>query len=182
MRGCLDASLTRLGVDYVDLYYLHRVDPDVPLADTVGAMAELVTAGEVARLGVSETTTAELEQAAAVHPIAALQLEWSLTWQECEDEVVPAARRLGVGIVPYSPLGRGLLTGTLTTASAGQAPMPAQDPASPARRSIRTRVSRTSWPRSPPSTRRRGRARPGVAARVGQRHGTDLHPSPNGTL
>ena len=79
MRGCLDASLTRLGVDYVDLYYLHRVDPDVPLADTVGAMAELVTAGEVARLGVSETTTAELEQAAAVHPIAALQLEWSLT-------------------------------------------------------------------------------------------------------
>ncbi len=128
VRGFLDASLTRLGVDHVDLYYLHRADPDVPIAETVGAMAELVAEGKVGHLGVSETTAAELEQAVAVHPIAALQLEWSLTWRECEDEIVPAARRLGVGIVPYSPLGRGLLTGTLTIASAGQAPMRAQDP------------------------------------------------------
>jgi aryl-alcohol dehydrogenase-like predicted oxidoreductase len=128
VRGFLEASLTRLGVDHVDLYYLHRVDPEVPIAETVGAMAELVAEGKVAHLGVSETTAAELEQAVAVHPIAALQLEWSLLWRECEDEIVPAARRLGVGIVPYSPLGRGLLTGTLTAASAGQAPMRAQDP------------------------------------------------------
>lgn len=128
VRGFLDASLARLGVDHVDLYYLHRPDPDVPIADTVGAMAELVAEGKVAHLGVSETTAAELEQAVAVHPIAALQLEWSLTWRECEDEIIPAARRLGVGIVPYSPLGRGLLTGTVTAASAGQAPMRAQDP------------------------------------------------------
>lgn len=117
VRGFLDASLARLRVDHVDLYYLHRVDPGVPVADTVGAMADLVTEGKVAHLGVSETTAAELEQAVAVHPIAALQLEWSLTWRECEDEIVPAARRLGVGIVPYSPLGRGLLTSTLTGAA-----------------------------------------------------------------
>jgi len=128
VRGFLEASLARLGVEHVDLYYLHRVDPKVPIADTVGAMAELVAEGKVAHLGVSETTATELEQAVAVHPIAALQLEWSLTWRECEDETVSAARRLGVGIVPYSPLGRGLLTGTLTASSAGQAPMRAQDP------------------------------------------------------
>lgn len=127
-RGYLEASLRRLGTDHVDLYYLHRVDPQVPIAETVGAMGQLVAEGKVAHLGVSETTVAELEQAVAAHPIAALQLEWSLTWRECEDEVIAAARRLGVGIVPYSPLGRGLLTGTLTASSAAQAPMRAQDP------------------------------------------------------
>lgn len=113
VRGYCDASLERLGVDTIDLYYLHRVDPDVPVAETIGAMADLVAAGKVRHLGVSEVNPAQLEQAAAVHPIAAVQFEWSLAWREPEDDVVPAARRLGIGLVPYSPLGRGLLTGAL---------------------------------------------------------------------
>jgi len=117
-----------LGVEHIDLYYLHRVDPDVPVAETVGMMGELVAEGKASHLGVSEVTVAELEQAVAAHPIAALQLEWSLTWRECEDEVIPAARRLGVGIVPYSPLGRGLLTGTVTAVNASQAAMRSRDP------------------------------------------------------
>jgi aryl-alcohol dehydrogenase-like predicted oxidoreductase len=113
VRGHCEASLARLGTDHIDLYYLHRVDPHVPVAETVGAMAELVQAGLVRHLGLSEAGPAQLEQAAAVHPIAALQMEWSLFWREPEDDVVPTARRLGVGLVPYSPLGRGLLTGAL---------------------------------------------------------------------
>jgi aryl-alcohol dehydrogenase-like predicted oxidoreductase len=112
--GYCDASLTRLGVDVIDLYYLHRVDPAVPVAETVGAMSELVSAGKVRHLGLSEVTVEQLRRAAAVHPIAAVQFEWSLLWREAEDDLVPAARRLGVGLVPYSPLGRGLLTATLT--------------------------------------------------------------------
>ena len=127
VRGFLEASLSRLGVEHVDVYYLHRVDPEVPVAETIGAMAELVTEGKVRHLGVSETTVTELEQATAVHPIAAVQLEWSLSWRECEDQVIPAARALGVGIVPYSPLGRGLLTGTLTADIATQASMRGRD-------------------------------------------------------
>ncbi|MEU8232686.1 aldo/keto reductase [Actinoplanes sp. NPDC048967] len=113
VRRYCDASLERLGVDTIDLYYLHRVDPAVPVAETVGAMAELVTAGKVRHLGLSEADPGQLEQAVAVHPIAAVQFEWSLSWREPERDVVPAARRLGVGLVPYSPLGRGLLTGVL---------------------------------------------------------------------
>nr|WP_246606046.1 aldo/keto reductase [Actinoplanes toevensis] len=113
VRGYCDASLERLGVDTIDLYYLHRVDPEVPIGETIGAMAELVAAGKVRHLGVSEANPVQLEQAAAVHPIAAVQFEWSLAWREPEDDVVPAARRLGIGLVPYSPLGRGLLTGAL---------------------------------------------------------------------
>ena len=113
VRGYCDASLRRLGVDSIDLYYLHRVDPQVPVAETIGAMAELVAAGKVRHLGVSEVRPDQLEQAAAAHPIAAVQFEWSLAWREPEDDVVPAARRLGVGLVAYSPLGRGLLTGAL---------------------------------------------------------------------
>lgn len=122
VRAYCDASLGRLGVDVIDLYYLHRVDPEVPIADTVGAMAELVTEGKVRHLGLSEVNPGQLELAAAVHPIAAVQFEWSLSWREPEDDVVPAARRLGVGLVPYSPLGRGLLTGALPTG-----PFPAGD-------------------------------------------------------
>ncbi|MEV4635918.1 aldo/keto reductase [Actinoplanes sp. NPDC049548] len=113
VRGYCDASLQRLGVDTIDLYYLHRVDPEVPIGETVGAMAELVVAGKVRHLGVSEVNPDQLAAAAAVHPIAAVQFEWSLAWREPEDDVVPAARRLGIGLVPYSPLGRGLLTGAL---------------------------------------------------------------------
>jgi aryl-alcohol dehydrogenase-like predicted oxidoreductase len=116
VRGYCEASLRRLGVDVLDLYYLHRVDPDVPIADTVGAMAALVAEGKVRHLGLSEVNVGQLEQAAAVHPIAAVQFEWSIMWREPEDDVVPAARRLGIGLVPYSPLGRGMLTGALPAA------------------------------------------------------------------
>jgi aryl-alcohol dehydrogenase-like predicted oxidoreductase len=113
VRACCDASLQRLGVDYIDLYYQHRVDPRVPIEDTVGAMADLVAAGKVRRLGLSEASARSLERACAVHPIAALQSEWSLWTRDLEIEVLATARRLGVGIVPFSPLGRGFLTGTL---------------------------------------------------------------------
>ncbi len=127
VREFLETSLQRLGVERVDLNYLHRVDPKVPIAETIGAMGELVAEGKVTHLGVSETTVEDLERAVAVHPIAALQLEWSLTWRECEDDMIPAARRLGVGVVPYSPLGRALLTGTLASGTASEAPMRARD-------------------------------------------------------
>jgi aryl-alcohol dehydrogenase-like predicted oxidoreductase len=109
-RAC-DASLQRLGVDCIDLWYLHRVDPAVPIEDTVGAMAEMVRAGKVRALGLSEASVATLRRAAAVHPIAALQSEYSLWERAVEREVLPACRELGVGFVPYSPLGRGFLTG-----------------------------------------------------------------------
>lgn len=114
VREHCEGSLGRLGVDAIDLYYLHRVDPDVPIAETIGAMARLVTEGKVRHLGVSEVTTDQLGAAHAEHPITAVQFEWSLLWREPELDVIPAARRLGVGLVPYSPLGRGLLTGTLS--------------------------------------------------------------------
>jgi aryl-alcohol dehydrogenase-like predicted oxidoreductase len=114
VRGYCEASLRRLGVDHLDLYYLHRVDPGVPVEETVGAMAELVADGKVGYLGISECSAEQLERAAATHPISAVQFEWSLTWREAEDDVVPVARRLGVGLVAYSPLGRGMLTGMLT--------------------------------------------------------------------
>lgn len=113
VRGYCEASLSRLGVEVIDLYYLHRADPEVPVADSVGAMAELVAEGKIRHIGVSELTAEQLEQAAATHPITAVQFEWSLLWREPEDDVVPTARRLGIGLVPYSPLGRGILTATL---------------------------------------------------------------------
>ena len=115
VKACCDESLARLGTGYIDLYYQHRVDPDVPIEDTVGAMAELVQAGKVRYLGLSEASVDSLERAAVTHPITALQSEWSLWSRDLEDEVLPAARRLGIGIVPYSPLGRGFLTGTITS-------------------------------------------------------------------
>jgi aryl-alcohol dehydrogenase-like predicted oxidoreductase len=113
VRACCDASLQRLGVDHIDLYYQHRVDPRVPIEDTVGAMADLVAAGKVRHLGLSEASARSLERASAVHPIAALQSEWSLWTRDLENEMLATARRLGIGIVPFSPLGRGFLTGTL---------------------------------------------------------------------
>jgi aryl-alcohol dehydrogenase-like predicted oxidoreductase len=113
VRACIDASLARLGTDHVDLYYQHRVDPDVPIEDTVGAMAEQVSAGKVRHLGLSEASSESLERAAAVHPIAALQSEWSLWTRDLEVDVVATARRLGTGLVPFSPLGRGFLTGAI---------------------------------------------------------------------
>jgi aryl-alcohol dehydrogenase-like predicted oxidoreductase len=111
VRSYCEASLARLGTDHIDLYYLHRVDPQVPVEETVGAMTELVDRGMVRYLGISECDAGQLERAAAVHPLSAVQLEWSLWWREPEDDVIPAARRLGIGLVAFSPLGRGFLAG-----------------------------------------------------------------------
>ncbi|GHH84296.1 aldo/keto reductase [Streptomyces sulfonofaciens] len=116
IRACVDASLQRLGVDVIDLYYMHRRDVSVPLEDSIGTMAELVRAGKVKQLGLSEVTGAELRAAHAIHPIAAVQSEWSLFSRDIEAGVVPAAADLGVTLVPYSPLGRGFLTGAFVSA------------------------------------------------------------------
>jgi aryl-alcohol dehydrogenase-like predicted oxidoreductase len=113
VRQACDASLRRLGIDHIDLYYQHRVDSTVPIEDTVGAMAGLVTAGKVRHLGLSEASTSSIERAVAVHPIAALQSEWSLWTRDLEDQVLAVARKHGIGIVPFSPLGRGFLTGAI---------------------------------------------------------------------
>ena len=128
VRGYCEASLTRLGTDVIDLYYLHRIDPGVPVAETVGAMADLVRDGKVRHIGLSEATPGQLEQAAAVHPVTAVQFEWSLLWRDPEDDIVPTARRLGTGLVTYSPLGRGLLTSTLTRASIDDSAFRRDDP------------------------------------------------------
>jgi aryl-alcohol dehydrogenase-like predicted oxidoreductase len=117
VRQCIDESLTRLQTDVVDLYYMHRRDLTAPIEETVGAMAELVRAGKVRHLGLCEVTADELRAAVAVHPIAAVQSEWSIWSRDVESQVVPAAAELGVGFVPYSPLGRGFLTGTIRSAA-----------------------------------------------------------------
>ncbi|MDX1891317.1 aldo/keto reductase [Mycolicibacterium sp. 050158] len=117
VRQSIDESLERLQTDVVDLYYMHRRDLSVPIEETVGAMAELVTAGKVRHLGLSEVTADELRAAVAVHPIAAVQSEWSIWSRDVERQVVPTAAELGVGFVPYSPLGRGFLTGTVSSAA-----------------------------------------------------------------
>ena len=116
IRQAVEASLRRLDVDVIDLYYMHRRDVNVPIEETVGAMAELVREGKVKHLGLSEVTAGELRAAQGVHPIAAVQSEWSLFSRDIEAHVVPAARELGVALVPYSPLGRGFLTGSFTNA------------------------------------------------------------------
>ena len=115
-RAC-EGSLRRLGIEVIDLYYLHRVDPAVPIEETVGAMADLVRAGKVRHLGLSEVSAATLRRAVAVHPIAAVQSEYSLFERGAEREVLPACRALGVGFVPFSPLGRGFLTGRVRRAA-----------------------------------------------------------------
>jgi aryl-alcohol dehydrogenase-like predicted oxidoreductase len=111
VREACEASLQRLGVDHIDLYYQHRVDPEVPIEETVGAMAELVQQGKVRHLGLSEAAPETIRRAHATHPIAALQTEYSLWSREPEEEILPTVRELGIGFVPYSPLGRGFLTG-----------------------------------------------------------------------
>ena len=116
VHAACDASLQRLGVDHIDLYYQHRVDKTVPIEDTVGAMAELVEAGKVRHLGLSEASAETIRRAHAVHPITALQTEYSLFTRDVEDEILPTIRELGIGLVPYSPLGRGLLTGSMSAA------------------------------------------------------------------
>ena len=122
VRSACDASLSRLGTDHIDLYYLHRPDPDTPIEETVGAMAELVAAGKVRQLGLSEASADTVHRAVAVHPIAALQSEWSIWSRDVEDEVVPACRQHGITLVPYRPLGRGYLTGTVQVTSPDDLP------------------------------------------------------------
>jgi aryl-alcohol dehydrogenase-like predicted oxidoreductase len=114
-KACCEDSLRRLGVETIDLYYLHRVDKAVPIEETVGAMGELVAGGKVRYLGLSEASAATIRRAHATHPITALQSEWSLFNREPEETVLPALRELGIGFVPFSPLGRGFLTGEITT-------------------------------------------------------------------
>jgi aryl-alcohol dehydrogenase-like predicted oxidoreductase len=114
VRQCCDASLKRLGIDTIDLYYQHRVDTKVPIEDTVGAMAELVQQGKVRYLGLSEAAPETIRRAQAVHPISALQTEYSLWSRDPEDQILPTIRELGIGFVPYSPLGRGFLSGAIT--------------------------------------------------------------------
>jgi aryl-alcohol dehydrogenase-like predicted oxidoreductase len=111
VRKCCDDSLKRLGVEVIDLYYQHRVDPNTPIEETVGAMAELVSQGKVRHLGLSEAAAKTIQRAHKIHPITALQTEYSLWSRDVEEEILPAIRKLGIGLVPYSPLGRGFLTG-----------------------------------------------------------------------
>jgi len=115
VRRSIEGTLQRLGTDHVDLYYLHRVDAATPIEDTVGAMATLVEEGKVRHLGLSEASAETVRRAAAVHPITALQTEWSLWTRDIEEHILPAARELGIGVVPYSPLGRGCLSGRFTS-------------------------------------------------------------------
>jgi aryl-alcohol dehydrogenase-like predicted oxidoreductase len=115
VRSSIDGSLRRLGTGYVDLYYQHRVDPNVPIEETVGAMAELVTEGKIRHIGLSEAAADTIRRANAVHPITAVQTEYSLWSRDPEDEVLPTCRELGIGFVPYSPLGRGFLAGRFTS-------------------------------------------------------------------
>jgi aryl-alcohol dehydrogenase-like predicted oxidoreductase len=115
VRQAAEASLQRLGVDHIDLYYQHRVDPDTPIEETVGAMAELVAEGKVRFLGLSEASVETIRRAHATHPISALQTEYSIWARQPEAEILPAIRELGIGFVPYSPLGRGFLTGAVTS-------------------------------------------------------------------
>ncbi|MBW4662998.1 MAG: aldo/keto reductase [Chroococcus sp. CMT-3BRIN-NPC107] len=115
VRSACEASLKRLNIDYIDLYYQHRVDPVVPIEDTVGAMAELVKQGKVRYIGLSEASAATIRRAASVHPISALQSEYSLWSRDIEDEIISTIQELGIGLVAYSPLGRGFLSGTVTS-------------------------------------------------------------------
>jgi aryl-alcohol dehydrogenase-like predicted oxidoreductase len=115
VHAAVEGSLQRLGVDHIDLYYQHRVDPSVPIEETVGAMAELVSEGKVRFIGLSEAGAATIRRAHAVHPVTAVETEYSLWSRDVEVEVLPTLRELGIGLVPYSPLGRGFLTGTITS-------------------------------------------------------------------
>lgn len=123
VKEACDASLTRLGTDHIDLYYMHRLDPNVPIEETVGAMAELVSEGKIRYLGLSEVSSNTIRKAQAVHPITAIQSEYSLWTREVEDAVLPTCRELGIGFVPFSPLGRGFLTGKLAKDDVGKGDM-----------------------------------------------------------
>ncbi len=139
VRRSIEGSLARLGTDYVDLYFQHRVDPQVPIEETVGAMAELVAAGKVRHIGLSEAAPETIRRANAVHPITAVQTEYSLWSRDPEAEILPTCRELGIGFVPYSPLGRGFLAGRFTSAAElDENDFRRGSPASPARTWRRT--------------------------------------------
>ena len=144
VREACDASLKRTGLDFIDLYYQHRVDPAVPIEETVGAMAELVSAGKVKYLGLSEAAPATIRRAHAVHPISALQTEYSLWSREPEEAILPTCRELGVGFVPYSPLGRGFLTGRFKRPE----DLPTTGAPRRAFRARRSAATSTSWRKS----------------------------------
>jgi aryl-alcohol dehydrogenase-like predicted oxidoreductase len=148
-RAC-EGSLKRLGVDTIDLFYQHRVDPNVPIEETIGGMAELVKEGKVRFIGISEAAPDTIRRAAKVHPIAALQTEYSIWERDVEAEILPACRENGIGFVPYSPLGRGFLTGTIAawTTSAPRT-------GATTTRAIRLRTSQRTLPSSMPSARSR---------------------------
>ena len=176
VREACDGSLQRLGVDVIDLYYQHRVDPEVPIEETIGAVAELIVAGKVRHVGLSEASADEIRRAAATYPIAALQSEWSLWCREIEDSVVPTCRELGIGIVPFSPLGRGFrLGGSSPLTILSRMTSAGASLGSRARTSTRTSLSSrrsVAWLRSRD-------ARPGSWRWPGSRRkGTRLYPSP----
>ncbi|MEP0068487.1 aldo/keto reductase [Pyruvatibacter sp.] len=123
VKQACEASLTRLGLDHIDLYYMHRLDPDVPIEDTVGAMSELVSEGKVKHLGLCEISSKTIRRAHAVHPISAVQSEYSLWTRDVEEHVLPVCAELGIGFVPFSPLGRGFLTGALSKDDLGKGDM-----------------------------------------------------------
>lgn len=152
IREAVEASLRRLDLDVIDLYYMHRRDVNVPIEETVAVMADLVREGKVKQLGLSEVTGDELRAAQTVHPIAAVQSEWSLFSRDIEAGVVPAARELGVTLVPYSPLGRGFLTGSFANAEQ-TSPTVTSAVSSPGSPATTRRPTRPSSPRSAPSPR-----------------------------
>jgi aryl-alcohol dehydrogenase-like predicted oxidoreductase len=170
VREACEASLGRLGVDTIDLYYQHRVDPETPIEETVGAMAELVAEGKVRFLGLSEAGPETIRRAHAVHPISALQTEWSLWERGVEAEILPTVRELGIGFVPYSPLGRGFLTGRSAASRTSSRATSARtaSPGSSARTSSATSRSSSASTRSPPgSAARRASSRwPGSSPRA----------------
>ena len=159
IRAAVEGSLTRLGTDHIDLYYQHRVDPNTPIEDTVGALAELVAEGKVLHIGLSEASPDTIRRAHAVHPVAALQTEYSLWTRDAEAELLPLLRQLGIGFVAYSPLGHGFLTGQIRTVD----DIPDDDLAQ--RQSPLHRQELPAQPRHccrSPGHRRRGRRNPGA--------------------
>ena len=186
VRSSCDGSLQRLGVDHIDLYYQHRVDQDTPIEETVGAMADLVKAGKVRFLGLSEAGAETIRRAHRVHPIAALQSEYSLWSRDIEDEIIGTCRELGITIVPYSPLGRGFLTGAIRRfedLAAGRLPAPcAALPGRELREESRTRRCRRRHGTG--QGLHAGAARARVGAGAGRRHGADSrdaqHRAPRG--
>ena len=176
VRTAVEGSLQRLGTDHIDLYYQHRVDPDTPIEETVGALAELVAEGKVRHFGLSEAAPETIRRAHAVHPITALQTEYSLWTRDPEAEILPLLRELGIGFVPYSPLGRGFLTGTHPLARRARR---RRLPQAPTRASPRTtsssnlRIVDEVEAVAAEIGRHAGAGRAGLAARPGRRHRAD---------